>query len=45
MDNCKKCGDKSDGPRACPYEEDMNDNHEKACSCCDKCAEECAWEV
>ncbi len=45
MDNCGKCGNKSDGPRSCPYEEDLNDNHEEICTCCEKCAEECAWEL
>jgi len=43
---CTKCNAKpSPEPHGCPYEEDINDNHEFRCSCCPSCTQECVDDI
>ncbi len=30
---------------ACPFQEEINDDHEEACDCCDECTQECLWDI
>jgi hypothetical protein len=30
---------------SCPYAEEINDDHETLCNCCDACQQECADDI
>lgn len=30
---------------SCPYQEEINDNYEVHCECCDDCRQECVWAI
>ncbi len=36
---------KSEQPHRCPYQEDVNDNSEFMCHCCETCTSECAADI
>ncbi len=41
-----KCGQNAgQAPHTCPYSEDINDDHETLCTCCDYCTDQCAWDI
>lgn len=42
-DHCKK--NPAEEPHTCPYAEDVNDDHETLCDCCDECREQCANDI
>lgn len=39
------CTGKAAPPHTCPYAEEINDDHESLCECCDICAGECAADI
>lgn len=43
---CQKCGE-NDGLElhACPYEEEICENYDEYCNCCDACISECLDEI
>lgn len=48
MDNekCQQCGRPVSGEaHTCPYKEDIHDDSETLCNCCDDCAYECAMDI
>ena len=41
-----RCGkNEATEPHTCPYAEDINDDYESLCSCCDACVHECAMDI
>lgn len=40
--NCKNAKTK---PHTCPYQEEICDNKEFECTCCDDCRQECVWDI
>jgi hypothetical protein len=32
-------------PHPCPYQEEINDDHEFRCDCCPACTQECRWDI
>lgn len=43
---CPKCGrNLAAKPHTCPYEEDINDDHETKCNCCPECEQNCIDEI
>lgn len=43
---CGKCSKPSDGPRSCPFEEDVKNNPNKShCECCEACAHDCLRDI
>lgn len=32
-------------PHTCPYREDVCDDHETLCTCCDSCVSQCVQEI
>lgn len=42
--NCS-CGAAGEPEHGCPYAEDVNNDSEKKCNCCDFCAEQCAMDI
>jgi hypothetical protein len=43
---CESCGRPGGkAPHTCPYREDINDDHETECNCCDHCEQECAYDI
>ena len=50
MDDAEKCQRtrctaKGEPLHGCPYQEDVNDNYEFRCNCCDECRHECAMDI
>ncbi len=46
MRSCKECGDYiAQERRTYPYETEIYENYEIKYNCCEKCKEDCAWEV
>ena len=41
--SCKKKG--SDDLHTCPFREEINDDSEILCNCCEDCTDECAMEI
>jgi hypothetical protein len=44
---CQKCGEDTDSSElhSCPYQSEINDNEAAICNCCDKCRQECVWDI
>ena len=43
---CPKCHKNAANEKhTCPYSEDINDDHESLCSCCDECRQDCLEEI
>lgn len=43
---CSRCKvNPAEPDHTCPYAEEINDDHESLCDCCDACASECAADV
>lgn len=32
-------------PHTCPFAEEINDDYDSLCTCCDECAHECAMDI
>jgi hypothetical protein len=39
------CGKAATEDHTCPYAEDINNDSESLCNCCDDCANECAMDI
>lgn len=45
-DKCPRCLiNKSENDHACPYHEEINDDFEYRCNCCDDCRHDCAMSI
>ena len=45
-DKCPKCKkNPATDSHICPYKQDINDDEETLCTCCDECRQECAWDI
>ncbi len=42
---CQGCGGKGEEIHSCPYAEEINDNFQKICNCCDACRHECLMDI
>lgn len=44
---CERChkNPASNEVHSCPYNEDVNNDHEPCCTCCDDCMHECAMDI
>jgi len=43
---CGSCGKRpATDPHPCPFQEEINNNSETLCDCCDECAHECAMDI
>ena len=42
--HCKGANDAT-AAHTCPFAEEINDDHESLCNCCDECTQECAWDI
>ncbi len=40
-----KCGNDACEPHPCPYREEIDDDSETLCDCCEECKGECAMDV
>ena len=39
------CGEEGNEPHSCPYAEDVHDDPESLCACCDHCTQQCAVDI
>lgn len=39
------CNEEEIEPHGCPYSEEINDDYESQCKCCDFCQTQCAYEI
>ena len=46
VEKCESCG-KNDAtePHTCPYAEEINNNSETLCNCCQDCVNQCAMDI
>ncbi len=44
-EQCESCKNPSKEMHSCPYQEEINDDSESLCNCCDDCAHECAQDI
>ena len=43
---CERCGENDAcEPHTCPYSEDIHNDKETLCTCCEKCAHECCMDI
>jgi len=44
---CEKCGkNPAQEPHPCPYQEEINDNHDpECCTCCPECEQQCRDDI
>jgi hypothetical protein len=42
---CDGLGRQALEPHPCPYQEEINDDSESLCECCEACAYECAMDI
>lgn len=43
---CDGCGESPARElHTCPYDEEVNDDHEKLCNCCEECEGQCADDI
>lgn len=42
---CPKCNNKATEPHPCPYNQDIDNDHDTLCTCCDECSKECARDI
>lgn len=40
-----ECDNDGEGIHQCPYQEEIYDNHEPYCNCCEECEHECRMEI
>lgn len=45
IDECTCDGNCNTDSHSCPYEEEINDNYNDFCNCCDYCTKECANDI
>lgn len=39
------CKNSPENPHSCPYQEDINNDHEFECTCCEDCEAECLADI
>jgi len=39
------CGKEATEDHTCPYAEEINDDNETLCNCCEDCTQECVWDI
>lgn len=44
MEKCR-CGAEGKELHTCPYNEDINDDSETKCNCCDDCMQQCCDDI
>jgi len=45
-EKCQRCQRVTGEPEhTCPYQEEINDNHEVMCNCCDECRQQRVWDI
>ena len=45
-DKCQTCGEnEAQEPHTCPYAEEIYNDSETLCNCCDECSHECAMDI
>jgi len=43
---CPHCGvNPASDPHPCPYDEDVNNNPDSSCTCCEECEYQCAMDI
>ena len=43
---CERCGkNPATELHTCPFAEEINDDHESLCDCCEECEQECIWDI
>jgi hypothetical protein len=43
---CERCGENDAcEPHTCPYSQDIHNDNETLCTCCEKCAHECCMDI
>lgn len=46
LNKCKRCDKRpATEMHTCPYQEEINDDHELHCDCCDECQHDCAMDI
>lgn len=46
MEMCDSCGkNPANEPNTCPYGEEINNDNESLCNCCNECRQECGWNI
>lgn len=40
-----KCGEEGENLHTCPYQEDINNDNEYMCNCCDYCTQQCMNDI
>jgi len=46
MSECDRCyKEESDERHTCPYNEEIYEDHETECNCCEACTHECAMDI
>lgn len=43
--NEPRCRNDAESPHPCPYAEEIYDDSESLCTCCNECSHECAMDV
>lgn len=42
---CDRCNRTGLEPHTCPYTEEINEDYETMCNCCERCSHECAMDI
>lgn len=42
---CDRCGGPGEDPHPCPFAEEIHEDSETQCNCCESCTEECAMDI
>lgn len=44
---CERCQELKGTPElhSCPYQCEINDDHEEACNCCEECSDQCVMDI
>lgn len=45
VEYCDNCGKVTEGCHTCPYNEDINDDYDSLCNCCDDCSYQCIMNI
>lgn len=42
---CGRCEKPGEPDHSCPFAEEIHDNYDKQCNCCDECRHECLMDI
>lgn len=46
VEKCQQCKERPAEPEhSCPYAEEISDDYETLCNCCDECRSECSMSI